>query len=106
MGWGKTALHIASEYGHFHTVEMLLYLNANVNAQAEYQRTPLILAAQNNHIEVVKLLLSYYADVKVHDSLGRSAIDVVEDSETARDIMTYAKNEQSVDRFLDSKLKN
>jgi len=101
--WGKTALHIAAEYGHYSTVEMLLYLHANVNAKADYHRTPLFLAACNGHSGVMNLLIKYGAELQVKDTLGRTAMDVV-DSETARDIMTYMQNDRSIERFLESKL--
>jgi ankyrin repeat protein len=40
----------------------------------EKGRTPLIIAAENGHVEIVKLLLKAGADVNIRDNEGRSAI--------------------------------
>ena len=52
-------------------VEMLLAAGSNVNDQAGehcFGVSPLHDAAENGHVEVVKLLLSYGASVNVKDS--------------------------------------
>ncbi|KER26822.1 hypothetical protein T265_06030 [Opisthorchis viverrini] len=84
---GNTALHIASLAGQFEVVKMLLDAGASVNTQAQLKSdtekaeseqnrsykdlvnfmekngfTPLYMAAQENHLEVVKLLLSKEAN--------------------------------------------
>jgi ankyrin repeat protein len=44
-------------------IERYLGSGWNVNAQAEWGETALHLAAQNGHLEIVKLLLEHGADV-------------------------------------------
>jgi len=60
---GKTALAIASEYGHLHVVNELLNRGANIEAQDDEAGTALFLAAGNNHLDVVKELLNRGANV-------------------------------------------
>merc|ERR1711936_39808 len=54
---GKTALAIASEYGHLHVVNELLNRGANIEAQDDEAGTALFLAAGKNSLNVVKELL-------------------------------------------------
>lgn len=60
----KNALHISAEKGYISVAEELLKSGAQVNAVAvSSQDTPLILACQNGHAHIVKLLLNNGADV-------------------------------------------
>uniref|UniRef100_A0A8C5IF51 Uncharacterized protein n=1 Tax=Junco hyemalis TaxID=40217 RepID=A0A8C5IF51_JUNHY len=54
---GNTALHIAALAGQQDVVRELVNYGANVNAQSQKGFTPLYMAAQENHLEVVKFLL-------------------------------------------------
>lgn len=59
-----TPLCIASNNGHYPTAKALIKQKANVNARQADQKTPLVLAVQAKHGEVVELLLQSGADVK------------------------------------------
>ncbi len=52
-------LHFAAEGGCPEIVELLLEQGLDVNANAEYDRTPLHLASKEGHTEVVQILLDY-----------------------------------------------
>ena len=54
---------------------MALDCNADVNTKSEYQGyTPLIQAAENGHLEIVKLLLQHDADVNTRKKDGDTAL--------------------------------
>lgn len=72
---GLTLLHWACAYGQFNTVELLLHHDTEVNKLGPDEETPLILAANGGHHEVVRLLLRYGADVNHVDHV--SNIDYV-----------------------------
>lgn len=55
---GKTALIIASQFGHIDTIRLLLNKGANVNKQDNDGLSPLQHACQNGYSEIVKLFLS------------------------------------------------
>ncbi|KAI6170522.1 Suppressor of tumorigenicity 14 protein-like protein [Aphelenchoides bicaudatus] len=61
---GRTALHIASQEGHYDVVKALIKKNPQlVNIANKDSRTPLHYAAFNGHCDIVKLLLKKGADV-------------------------------------------
>lgn len=55
---GNTALHIASLAGQEEVVRLLVQHGASVNVQSQNGFTPLYMAAQENHDNVVKYLLA------------------------------------------------
>ncbi|VDK55953.1 unnamed protein product [Cylicostephanus goldi] len=59
---GNTALHIASLAGQSLIVTILVENGANVNVQSLNGFTPLYMAAQENHEDVVRFLLSHGAN--------------------------------------------
>ena len=59
---GNTALHIASLAGQSMIVTILVENGANVNVQSLNGFTPLYMAAQENHEDVVRFLLSHGAN--------------------------------------------
>ncbi|KAG8199145.1 hypothetical protein JTE90_015980 [Oedothorax gibbosus] len=59
----QTALHLASQQGRFETCRLLLDLRADSNAIDNKGQTPLLLAAENDHSEVVKLFLQQKPDL-------------------------------------------
>ena len=60
---GLTPLYWAAVNGHAELVKLLLFNNADVNANRTDGATLLYVAAQNGHTEVLKLLLDSNADV-------------------------------------------
>ncbi len=53
---GKTAMHYAAQKGHLKVVEMLITSGANIDLKDKDGATPLDLALQVNHEEVIKLI--------------------------------------------------
>ena len=72
---GRTPLLSAAQNGQLNVCNYLLIeKNANVNTQDEEQSTALILAASQNHLNVVELLLKNNAK-NLKDKWNRSALD-------------------------------
>lgn len=61
-GW--SALHHAASIGDLQSASMLIEQNAKVNAFSNQNRTPLHLAAANNHVELIELLLMNNAELE------------------------------------------
>jgi ankyrin repeat protein len=55
----ETALHVAAMYGKIYAVQILLEKGANVNALSDNDRTPLQLALENGHAQIVNLLTEH-----------------------------------------------
>ncbi len=71
------ALFWASAVGHSRAVKVLLTFNANPNAPILQQETALIVAAQNGHLDCVKLLLSEKEiDINARGFSGRTALSL------------------------------
>jgi len=72
-----TTIHEAAKNGHKEVVlQLLLEKGANIESKDECGRTPLIVASQNGHKEVVQLLLEKGADIEVKDKNGKRVLDV------------------------------
>ncbi|MFH1066800.1 MAG: ankyrin repeat domain-containing protein [bacterium] len=72
---GETLLIVAVWAKNVKAVEALLKRGADVNAQDQYGRTPLIEASGRGYgEEIAKLLLEAGADVKSKDRWGRTAL--------------------------------
>ena len=61
QGW--TALHYAARNGNTAAVKLLLSKKANINAKGRYGDTPLHVAAEQDHRDVVDVLLANHAEV-------------------------------------------
>jgi len=62
--WGSTALLAATSYGSIETVKFLLQCQANVNqATTDDNASPLFVAALDNRVEIMKLLINAKAEV-------------------------------------------
>ena len=81
---GQTALHIVSK--HKNSLRLLLLLldeGAQLNVIDKHGYTPLMIATINGHIEVVKILLSYGADIFVETEKNyqkKTVMDFASDS--------------------------
>ncbi|KAI5963673.1 uncharacterized protein KGF55_002553 [Candida pseudojiufengensis] len=74
---GFTCLHEAALEGHSEIVQYLIDHGANVNAKADEagdSETPLIDAAENKHLETVKILLKNNADPTIFNIDGFTAL--------------------------------
>ncbi len=72
---GKNLLHLASEEGRVSDVKAQIDMGADVNVRDDYQKTPLHIAIENNHADIVKILLKAGAgnNIKV-DRYGNSLL--------------------------------
>ena len=88
--FGKTPLQTAAQYGYLESVKILLNAGADINHQtnpsncySDYgiecihngKRTALMYALQENQAEVAQYLLDNGADIKLTDSLEKTALD-------------------------------
>ena len=74
---GNTAMHLAAQEGHLQIVELLIYHGGDPYAKNESRRTPLILALQYSHDDVVEFLEKYkpkeidYSNQKIFEKIPR-----------------------------------
>ena len=64
---GTSPLHLAAQYGHLETAEILLRSGCQRDARTKVEKTPLHVAAQEGHDNIAELLLSNGADVDTTD---------------------------------------
>ena len=69
---GRTALHIAAEYGNTDIIVYLLQKSAEVNCLDNSGCPPLFMALQNGHIDAIELLITSDANVKITTNYGLS----------------------------------
>lgn len=80
--FAMTPLHRAAEMGRLDAIVALgADKQINIDSRGIKDSTPLMLAAQNGHIEIVKLLLERGADSTLRDRNGRTARDRAEDAQ-------------------------
>ena len=79
----------ASEIGYFEAVNLLIKSGAKINHRDKKGNTALILAAQNNKLDVVKALLKARANKKVKNKSGVSALDVAFDKDVQNFLQSY-----------------
>lgn len=66
---GTSPLHLAAQYGHVATAEVLLRAGISRDARTKVERTPLHIAAQEGNTAIVHLLLAHGAEVDSKDML-------------------------------------
>lgn len=71
---GTSPLHLAAQYGHFSTAEVLLRAGVSRDARTKVDRTPLHMAASEGHSSIVEVLLKHAADVNAKDMLKMTAL--------------------------------
>ncbi|KAG0601212.1 hypothetical protein M758_11G093100 [Ceratodon purpureus] len=106
---GKTPLHYASQYGNWEVVKQLLEVSMEfiqgsrseyVNDRDVFRRTPLYLAASNNQVEVVEILLRYVDGLNVNTVTweGISALDIAKRNE---DQQVHQGKKEVIQRIVD-----
>ena len=96
---GKTALHVAIQYGDVNIVGFLLSQGANINKQDEEGQTPLFIAARKKREDMVILLLKQGADPAISDKRGATPLDIAKSgyaSEVIEVIETYIADQEQV----------
>jgi ankyrin repeat protein len=72
---GLTALHAAAYHGDIASAQALLGAGAAVNdADDKFKVTPLILASEENHVDVVEALLDHGANLEQQERHGYTAL--------------------------------
>ncbi|KAL1775794.1 GA-binding protein subunit beta-2, partial [Sigmodon hispidus] len=71
---GTSPLHLAAQYGHYSTAEVLLRAGVSRDARTKVDRTPLHMAAADGHVHIVELLVRSGADVNAKDMLKMTAL--------------------------------
>lgn len=100
---GRTALHEASQRGHFEIVKMLLRFTAlNVNAQDHIGNTALHEACRNGHKNIVEMLLRRGARPSVRNRYGTepihdAAVSVVQEHTIVQLLLNKGINKNSLD---------
>ena len=76
----RTPVHIASEYGQFKVVQVLLANHADVNASDNDGLAPLHFASWSGHLTVARVLLEHSADVNFKTRAGRTALSFLSEN--------------------------
>ncbi|XP_063001798.1 GA-binding protein subunit beta-2 [Elgaria multicarinata webbii] len=71
---GTSPLHLAAQYGHYSTAEVLLRAGVSRDARTKVDRTPLHMAAADGHSHIVELLIRNGADINAKDMLKMTAL--------------------------------
>lgn len=71
---GTSPLHMAAQFGHISTAEVLIRAGISRDARTKVDRTPLHVAAQEGHADIVELLLKNGADIEAKDMLKMSPL--------------------------------
>ncbi|XP_066577495.1 GA-binding protein subunit beta-2b isoform X2 [Amia ocellicauda] len=71
---GTSPLHLAAQYGHYSTAEVLLRAGVSRDARTKVDRTPLHMAAAEGHSVIVELLVRSGADINAKDMLKMTAL--------------------------------
>uniref|UniRef100_A0A8C5MMW3 GA binding protein transcription factor subunit beta 1 n=1 Tax=Leptobrachium leishanense TaxID=445787 RepID=A0A8C5MMW3_9ANUR len=71
---GTSPLHLAAQYGHYSTTEVLLRAGVSRDARTKVDRTPLHMAASEGHASIVEVLIKHGADINAKDMLKMTAL--------------------------------
>ncbi|WP_353284266.1 ankyrin repeat domain-containing protein [Wolbachia endosymbiont (group A) of Lasioglossum fulvicorne] len=97
----KSSLHLAARLGKLEAVEGLLEKKANVNAQNDTGKTPLHVAAEHDHKEVVEALLKVEGiNVNAQDGYGSTPLHLAAKmghTEIVKDLLDKGANVNAED---------
>ncbi|XP_051263802.1 GA-binding protein subunit beta-2 isoform X1 [Dicentrarchus labrax] len=71
---GSSPLHLAAQYGHHSTAEVLLRAGVSRDARTKVDKTPLHMAASEGHSIIVDLLVRNGAEINAKDMLKMTAL--------------------------------
>jgi ankyrin repeat protein len=75
-GFGSTPLHCAAYYGHGEACRALISTcRARIDSRDLFGNTPLILAAANNKLQCVEVLMELGADITLRNDEGKTALE-------------------------------
>ena len=93
QGDGMTALHWAARNGDVELTQMLLFAGANVKATTRLiGYTPLMMAAELGHANVIAALLTGGSDAKAANALGTTPLMLAAASGNAQAVTTLVEN--------------
>ena len=87
--FGQTAFHICAKRNIYQVIQLLISRTGDINSKDIYGRTPLMCAAENGHLNIICVLLFYYADPNITDNNGKKAIDYIKLGNNINDITEY-----------------
>ena len=87
--FGQTAFHICAKRNIYQIIQLLISRTGDINSKDIYGRTPLMCAAENGHLDIICVLLFYYADPNITDNNGKKAIDYIKLGNNINDITEY-----------------
>ncbi|XP_038850314.1 GA-binding protein subunit beta-1-like isoform X1 [Salvelinus namaycush] len=99
---GTSPLHLAAQYGHHSTAEVLLRAGVSRDARTKVDRTPLHMAATEGHFNIVELLVSSGADINAKDMLKMTALHWAAQHghrEVAELLLKYGADVHSLSKF-------
>ena len=94
----QTAYHWAAKRGYKKMLQILLDRGSYLNQYDMNNRTPLWLAAKNNHFECCEMLLQYGANPFMENTEGKKPIDVVTDSALRKLITQKMENSSDLNQ--------
>jgi len=99
---GTSPLHLAAQYGHVATAEVLLRAGISRDARTKVERTPLHIAAQEGNTAIVHLLLAHGAEVDSKDMLRMTPLHWAVEREhvdTVEVLLQNGANPHEVSKF-------
>ncbi|XP_058863661.1 GA-binding protein subunit beta-1 isoform X2 [Acipenser ruthenus] len=99
---GTSPLHLAAQYGHYSTAEVLLRAGVSRDARTKVDRTPLHMAASAGHSGIVELLIRNGADINAKDMLKMTALHWAADHghrESAELLVKYGADVHVLSKF-------
>jgi ankyrin repeat protein len=75
----QTGFHWAAKRGHRKILELMIYFGNHINLLDMSNRTPLHLAAFNNNLEIIEILIRNRANPYLRCKEGKKAFDLATD---------------------------